>query len=379
MRIEQRIGRVDRIGQKHVVRAINFVLEDTVEHRVRQVLEEKLEVIAQEFGVNKAADVMDSVEADPIFDELFVHGLQNPDAIEQECDAVVSQLRSTLVESKKNSDLLTTEHDLDADDARKWRDHPAQFWLERAITSWLAARGGLATKVGNAWRLKWADGSESAQACFDARTADENPKLEWVTMEDPRARAVISELPRFVAGQPLPVIRVTGLPDSVRGIWSLWEISLTAEGLSRKSFLPVFINEEGRPFVPTAKRVWDLLLTETVDVHAVTVAEESVKWFEASHAAASTQGERVFTELLTEHRARLKEERERAVYAFEARGQAIGRIGLPAVREHRRKRLQQEHDARMAALDDMEASVPDLNAVMMVRVGGSVMPGGQAG
>jgi SNF2 family DNA or RNA helicase len=55
MRIEQRIGRVDRIGQKHVVRAINFVLEDTVEHRVRQVLEEKLEVIAQEFGVDKAA------------------------------------------------------------------------------------------------------------------------------------------------------------------------------------------------------------------------------------------------------------------------------------------------------------------------------------
>ncbi len=60
------------------------------------MLEEKLEVIAQEFGVDKAADVMDSVEADPIFDELFVHGLQNPEAIEQECDAVVSQLRSTL-------------------------------------------------------------------------------------------------------------------------------------------------------------------------------------------------------------------------------------------------------------------------------------------
>ena len=48
-------------------------------------------------------------------------------------------------------------------------------------------------------------------------------------------------------------------------------------------------------------------------------------------------------------------------------------------REHRRKRLQQEHDARMAALDDMEASVPDLNAVMMVRVSGDVMPGGQVG
>jgi hypothetical protein len=194
-----------------------------------------------------------------------------------------------------------------------------------------------------------------------------------VTLEDPRARAVIGELPRFVAGQPLPVIRVTGLPDSVRGIWSLWEISLVAEGNSRKRFLPVFVTEDGRTFIPTAKRVWDLLLTETVDVQVVTGSEDAARWFEASQAAARIQGERIFKELLDVHRTRLKEERERARYAFEARNQAIGRIGLPAVREHRRKRLQQEYEARMAALDDAEASMPDLNAVMLVRVSGDVL------
>ncbi len=143
MRVEQRIGRVDRIGQPHVVRAINFVLEDTVEHRVREVLETKLAVIAEEFGVDKAADVMDSVEAEPLFDELFVQGLQNPNAIESECDAVVSQLRSTIAESRKSSELLSDRHQLDADDARKWRDHPAQFWLERAITTGLPRAAGM--------------------------------------------------------------------------------------------------------------------------------------------------------------------------------------------------------------------------------------------
>ncbi len=382
MRIEQRIGRVDRIGQHQVVRAVNFVLEDTVEHRVREVLEEKLEVIAREFGVDKASDVMDSVEVDPLFDELFIHGLNNPDSIEKECDAVVSYLRSTLAESSSRSELLSEPHDLDADDARKWRDHPAQFWLERAITSGLAVRGAQlgtsATRIGKAWRVKWADGSESAQACFDARTADENPELDWVTLEDPRARAVISELPRFVAGQPLAVIRVTGLPDSIRGIWSLWEISLAAKEVSRKRFLPVFVTEDGRSFVPTANRVWDLLLTEIVNVHAVSGAEDSARWFETSHLAARTQGERIFTELLDEHRSRLKEERQRASYAFEARSQAIGRIGLPAVRAHRRKRLQQEHEARLAVLDEIEICAPDLNAVMMVRIGADVVLEGQA-
>src|SRR4029077_18636888 len=44
MRIEQRIGRVDRIGQKHPVKAFNLVFADSVEMRVQDVLEKKLQI-----------------------------------------------------------------------------------------------------------------------------------------------------------------------------------------------------------------------------------------------------------------------------------------------------------------------------------------------
>jgi superfamily II DNA or RNA helicase len=368
MRLEQRIGRVDRIGQQHVVRATNFVLEDTVEHRVRQVLEEKLAVIAEEFGVDKASDVMDSVEAEPIFDELFVHGLQDPASIERECDAAINQVRDKVAEARKNSGLLADTHALESEDARKWRDHPAQFWLERAITTGLPARGGAAVKSGEAWRVRWADGSESLRVCFDARTAEQNPEVEWVTLEDPRARAVISELPRWVAGQPLPCVKVDGLPDGIVGVWSLWEISLSAAGYGRRRYLPVFATDDGRTFVPTAKRIWDLLLTEAINIHGKSATTESIEWFNTSASAAKTQGERLFSILLEEHRARLRDERERARYAYDARYQAIGRIGLTQVRDHRRKRLDAEHQARMAALADAETSVPDINAVLMLRI-----------
>src|SRR5690554_1704560 len=110
MRLEQRIGRVDRIGQPHVVRAINFVLEDTVEHRVREVLEQKLEIIAQEFGVDKAADVMDSVEVEPLFDELFVYGLQDPESIDKECDAVINQVREKVAASRADTDVVADDN-----------------------------------------------------------------------------------------------------------------------------------------------------------------------------------------------------------------------------------------------------------------------------
>lgn len=386
MRIEQRIGRVDRIGQRSVVRAINFVLNDTVEHRVRQVLEDKLALIAEEFGVDKSSDVMDSaldtIGAEPLFDELFVHGLQNPESIEQECEAVLSQIREKMADAKKSSELLSEAHELQADEARKWRDHPAQFWLERAITTGLPTRGGSATQSGAAWALKWMDGSESKQVCFDARTAEQNPDLEWLTLEDPRARAVISDLPRCVAGQPLAVARLSGLPDSARGVWSLWEISLNsanlAAGFNRKRFLPVFATEDGRSFVPTAKRIWDLLLTERVEIVATCDVGDATRWFELSHAVALSQGEQLHTELLEEHRTRLKEERERMQYAYDARYQAIGRLGLPAVREHRRKRLEQEHQTRLEALEEAEACVPDLHAVLMVRVGADLARGVQS-
>ena len=71
MRLEQRIGRVDRIGQIHVVRAMNFVLEGTVEHRVQEVLQDKLTVILEEFGVDKTADILDSAQAEPLFDKYL--------------------------------------------------------------------------------------------------------------------------------------------------------------------------------------------------------------------------------------------------------------------------------------------------------------------
>src|SRR5690606_17003954 len=75
MRLEQRIGRVDRIGQPKVVRAVNFVFEDTVEHRVREVLEEKLSVIFKEFGIDKTGDVLDSAQAGELFEDVFTSAI----------------------------------------------------------------------------------------------------------------------------------------------------------------------------------------------------------------------------------------------------------------------------------------------------------------
>jgi hypothetical protein len=326
---------------------------------------------------------MDTVEAEPWFDELFVKGITDPASVDQQCDAVVTQIREKVAESRQGSDLIAEETSegqrFSAEEARQWRDHPAQFWLERTITTGLPVRGGEALQDGDHWRIRWLDGSESARACFDARTAEARPELEWITLEDARARALIAELPRCVAGQPIPRVRISGLPETVTGVWSLWEISLSADTFSRKRFLPIFVNDDGRAFLPTARRIWDLLLTERIEMVEALTPADSLHW-DQSLAAATVQGEQHIQALTELHCTRLQEARERARYAFAARDQALGRIGLPAVRAYRRRRLEQEHRERMATLDAAETSLPGLNAIMMLRVGpGFASESGAAG
>jgi hypothetical protein len=368
MRLEQRIGRVDRIGQPHVVRAFNFVLDDTVEHRVREVLEDKLAVIAEEFGVDKASDVMDSAESEQLFDRLFAQGLQDPTSIERGCAEVVEQVREQVAQSREHSELLADRHELKPDDARKWRDHPAQFWLERAIVNGLPARGGTGSKTGQAWRIQWPDGSVSPQACFDGRTAEQHPELDWITLEEVRARPIVRDLPRYVPGIPLAAVRIDGLPATVSGTWSLWEVRLSSVQGERKRYQPVFVADDGRSFAPTAKRIWDLLVTEKIFLTEARGDVDEAAYL-AAQSAAEVHGEAMFSLMLDEHKERLAQDRERLEQAFEARSQAIGRIGLPAVREFRRKRLEQEHAVEKVRLADAEAVLPELNPVLLLRVG----------
>jgi len=50
MKIEQRIGRLDRLGQKHPVKVINFSLLGTIEERVLDVLHHRIQVFEQTIG-----------------------------------------------------------------------------------------------------------------------------------------------------------------------------------------------------------------------------------------------------------------------------------------------------------------------------------------
>ena len=370
MRLEQRIGRVDRIGQARRVYAINFVLEDTVEFRVRQVLEEKLEVILNEFGVDKTGDVLDSAYAGQIFDDLYIGAIVQPEAVETKIETAVNQIREQVKASRENLSVLGEMEDLDPREAEKIMAHPLPHWVERMTTSYLQASGGRAERNGKVWSLTWPGGDQFSEAVFTARDAELHPSAKHLTLEDHRIRALPMRLPRFVPGQPIPCISLPGLPIDVKGLWSLWRISLRSVDWKRQRVMPLFLHDDGRNLAPTARFVWDQLLSihPRIDGHVKGI--DARQSFERARQAAEMHGKATYDELLQIHRERLSREREKGKFALAARRRAIERIGLSTVRSYRLAQLEQEEQMWREDLKQQNKADPDMVPLILIRLEG---------
>ena len=368
MRLEQRIGRVDRIGQRHTVRAINFVLHDTVEYRVRQVLEEKLAVILAEFGVDKTGDVLDSAEAGAMFDRLYTQAIVEPEHIDQHVADLAERLRTEAAASREGSSLLPAGEALSAASLKGVLANPLPYWVERMTVSHIRANGGAADKTDGAWRIRWPDGSKTPSAVFMAREAEDHPAAEHLTLEDPRIRRIVDSLPRFVPGQPVALVRISSLPDSVSGYWSLWRILLRAGDSVRQRIMPLFAHDDGRVLAPTARFVWDQLLETDPEVVPHAAGVDSQEILAPMTALAEEHGKAIWEEMVQQHQHRVNRERQKGDQAFSARRVVLGRIGLQSVRTHRLAKLEEEERAWRDGLKTQGSPIPELIPVLLVRV-----------
>jgi len=373
MKLEQRIGRVDRIGQSHVVRALNFALEDTVELRVREVLEQKLQRILDEFGVDKLADVLDSEEGGVDFDTLYLSAVLTPEEAEARARELADQLQERVRAARQGASLLGETEELDPGPALELQGHRLPFWTERMTLSFLRSReeqGALveADEVGH--HLCWPDGTRVRRAVFTRKEA-EAPGASFLSLQDPRVRSLTGGLPRFAPGQPLLSLEIPGVSDKVGGLWSLWCISLLGVERRAHRFLPLFLADDGRHLGTTARAVWDRLLevdTRKSIPGPLLEGGRAIEAFERSREAALQQGDALFRELVTTHRTRLEAERRKRGQTFEARRRALERVGLPQVREHRLAALEQEEREWQALLASKQQASPDLSAILLLRV-----------
>jgi superfamily II DNA or RNA helicase len=204
MRIEQRIGRVDRIGQRRPVRAYNLVLENSVDQRVLAVLEEKLWRILEELGTDKWNDVLES--AGSKVEDLYVEAIADPARFEADVAAL----------------------------ARTTREE-----LRRAEAMWAMLPGPPSTRersrAGHA-----SDWLASAAAAYE-RWSGEHLAAPIEVLERLREAAPGESVPEVAGGTP--------------GLWTLWEVRPHGTGGVRDG-VAVFTTSEGAIRPDVAERLW---------------------------------------------------------------------------------------------------------------------------
>ncbi|WP_298068438.1 helicase-related protein [uncultured Mailhella sp.] len=378
MRLEQRIGRVDRIGQIRTVRAINFVFEDSIEFRVREVLEQKLSVIFDEFGIDKTGDVLDSALAGEIFEGMFTSAIINPDDIESSVEYTMARLRNEIHLAHEASALYGISEKQDIHAAEHLRSHPLPYWMERMTVGYLKSHGGVAIRKRSWWDLTWPDGQEIRKAVFNTREAARLSDATLLTLENSRVRGLALNLPQIVAGQPLPCVRLNGLPASISGFWGLFEVRLQSMMLQkirllripmrRRGYMSVFLSEEGKLFLPTARHIWDALLTAEVQMCGALSQDESIIAHERLQEWAEQAVQEKFCTLQQVHLASVDREEKRGLISFASRRKAIERVGLAEVRLFRASRCDADESEWWHELQAARQIVPEIRPLLMLRI-----------
>lgn len=376
MRMEQRIGRVDRIGQPHVVRALNLVLEDTVEHRVRDVLETKLQVILEEFGVDKTSDVLDSAEANHLFDELFMEALTNPEEMDQELAKALQTIQNAGKDKKSQDNLFSDGEQLLAETYQKTANHPLPHWVSSMVEQYLLWQNqqGIKAKFDKSLTggldIIWPDGALWNDITFVGKDAQQDLRLKHITLENPKVRGLCTHLPIWSDVQSIPVVKVPTLPTGASGYWSLWSVRFVGSDERQVKYLPIYIKPDGSFFAPASNRIWDALCSDTVEVITGSSRENNSDIYQMLRAVAEEQGKLVFEDMLINYKADLSEKIDKGEYSFAARKRAIERIGLPEVKNYRLRQLVDEELNWAQQIKEKQQVYPELSLHIVFEIKG---------
>jgi len=361
MRIEQRIGRVDRIGQKNEVLAVNMLIHDTVEARVREVIEAKLSIICNELGIDKLGDILDSAEAGKVFEEIYSSAIQNSDL--STVDYSLDKLKTKLNEIRKYENLYLPVTSAEEKDAIDYKTHPFPFWVEQMTINSIIKNNGDVEKSLDGWQITWPDGVEDTSAVFSINDLEKYPDSKFLSVAHDKIKKLIEydNLPHIPE-----TIEITcgNLPSSISGTWSLWTLRVENELYQQFRVLPFFIHDNGKIFMTTAKAVWDSLITG--DFSIIGTSEQLLT--ESFKRSAEESFQYIYKEMVDDFKSIKISEEEKKEQLFKSKYKAINKVGITNIKEARLKALQCEKNDWKEIMEKSYSIIPELRPMIILKL-----------
>ncbi|MDX1908011.1 MAG: helicase-related protein [Bacteroidia bacterium] len=370
MVLEQRIGRVDRIGQSHEVLAFNMMLDNSVDKRVYEVIEVKLNQILDQLGIDKTADVLDSTMEREQINRLYLTSLLDPAKFEQESNTWLDQIKDKLKAYKSTESILPTvdEQDIKAEKVDAVKHSPLPKWLEVLTSRYLQTKGIAYQRLLDGVRFVF-PGYEENIYTFNIRESLNNPIPEPVSLQHPMVQTMLQEAVPFTASQPIPILQIRQ-SGATSGYWSLWHLEVKNEFETSQITQPIFISDEGAYFAAFAQTIWDKLIQDSnyFDCIGTVPAGESAVRHAEMTAKAESLMQHKYDEMekqVTHHADVIKTNKEKS-FVFQEK--QMSRIGIDNIRQFRLKRLLKEKESWEEQFHSAKQVIPSFSCLLIARI-----------
>ena len=368
MMIEQRIGRVDRIGQKYPVQAHNMLTNNSVDLRVYEVIEEKLNNILEQLGIDKTSDVLDSTIDMKKVNKLHLQSLLDPERFEFAGERWLHDIKSKLRQYKSTEGILpqVAESEIEYKKAAEVKHSPLPFWLETLVQQYTMVHHGTLTKN----LLGYADikvQGESRKITFDAEVSLGNPGVEHITLQHDWIRKLINDLSEFDLSNSIPVIK-SSTGEETPGYWSLWQISARNNLESKIQYQCYFLADNGKQYSAYAHDIWNRLINGSgkFSIDGSQEINESELFQKEMNQSLFLS----FQNLEADVMIRINTKKENRLNSYTFQKSRIERIGIENIRQAKLQRLEKEHKAWMKEFESGSKIIPGIKQLLMIRING---------
>lgn len=335
MKIEQRCGRADRIGQQRDVHIYNMIISDTVENRVREVLEEKLSVIMKELGVDKYSDVLDSEIAECDFTNVYMNSIGHASRIEQNVHSVEKEMRQQAANVMKYRDILHEEKDL-----TQFVGRESNFDVDTALRKMLGY--------------------------YESWKGNDLTMVDRISINDEMmTRHLCSNIVQEHTGQVLSV-EIQNFPNET-GFFMLWELSVSEQPQDRR-IIPVFVNEVFVLRPMAGNRIMDVFLDESSQIHCRMASNITSEDYQRLQEISMNFAYNIFVDLKDKQTKRSCEQYEKYKYALLLRREAAEHIGIDNIRRSRIAKLDYEERELEAEHKRSGTVLPDFRLMALIRL-----------
>ena len=260
MRVEQRIGRVDRIGQEHPVTIFNFHVQGTIEGRILDVLERRIHLFEESIG--GLDPILGEAESD-----IRAALRKTSEERERELERVAERLEERVLQARRAEtqlkDFILDTKSFSAEIAQtalQEKQSVSQDEFERLMTVLLRSV--------NTWvepdrdqderqihfhppfteeHKELVEGQERRRVCFDPRTSVDSEHVEYFGFGHPVVDALVK---RTLEERHDGASAIKQLPQgAIDGMRSGWQFNWLVKvgGLRPREFVhSTFVDDDGR-------------------------------------------------------------------------------------------------------------------------------------